>query len=142
MTGNEPPSSFDLDRYRALKTVTTYRPELDLVVLTPDGSPAASALGWYDDHSRSMLFEPVGTSPTHARRGLAQAVCAAVMTAAEDLGATQAVVGPRGDDAHPTARRLYRSLGFREGPGLPAGAGAGLGAGRACGGDGRLRSSP
>lgn len=112
LTGNEAQSSFTLDKYRAMKAVTIYRPELDLVVLAPDGSPAAFALGWHDDCSQSMLFEPVGTSPEHARRGLSQAVCGAVMTRARDLGATQAVVGPRGDDAYPAPRRLYRSLGF------------------------------
>ncbi|MFD2080231.1 hypothetical protein SAMN05421678_110189 [Actinopolymorpha cephalotaxi] len=112
VTGDEPHSGFTLDKYEAMKAVTLYRPELDLVVMAPDGSPAAFALGWYDDRSRSVLFEPVGTSPEHARRGLSQAVCVAVMTKARELGATQAVVGPRGDDAYPAPRRLYRTLGF------------------------------
>ncbi|MGH8967994.1 MAG: GNAT family N-acetyltransferase [Actinomycetes bacterium] len=110
--GDEPPSSFTLDRYRMVKSVSIYRPELDLVVLAPDGRPAAFALGWHDSRSRSVLFEPVGTSPSHSRRGLSQAVCTAVMSAARDLGATQAVVGPRCDAAYPAPRRLYESLGF------------------------------
>lgn len=112
LTGNEAQSSFTLDKYEAIKAVTIYRSELDLVVLAPDGSPAAFALGWHDPRSESVLFEPVGTSPEHARRGLSQAVCLAVMTKAQDLGATQAVVGPRGDDAYPAPRCLYHSLGF------------------------------
>ena len=112
VTGDEPQSSFTQDKYRAMKAIGLYRPELDLVIVTADGSPAAYALGWLDSQSHSMLFEPVGTSPEHARRGLSQAVCTAVMTAARDLGATQAVVGPRGDNAYPVPRRLYQSLGF------------------------------
>ena len=112
VTGDEPSSSFSASRYRALREVSIYRPELDLVALTPDGAPAAFALGWYDERSRSVLFEPVGSSPDHARRGLSRALCTAVMTAACELGATQAVVGPRGDDAYPAPRALYGSLGF------------------------------
>lgn len=95
-----------------MKAVRIYRPELDLVIVAPDGNPAAFALGWYDTHSRSMLFEPVGTSPDYARRGFSRAACTAVMQAARDLGGTQVVVGPRGDDLYPAPSRLYTSLGF------------------------------
>lgn len=112
VTGDEPPSSFTLDKYRAMKSVSIYQPELDVVVLASDGSPAAYALGWLDPGSGSVLFEPVGTAPEHARRGLAQAACLAVMNAARDLDASVAVVGPRGDDAYPAPRRLYESIGF------------------------------
>lgn len=113
ITGNEPPSSFSIDKYQRMKRVSIYRPELDLMVLAADGSPAAFALGWLDPRSRSVLFEPVGTAPEHGRRGLSAAVCTAIMIAASGLGATRAVVGPRGDDAYPLPNRLYTSLGFR-----------------------------
>lgn len=112
VTGDEPPSGFTLDKYRTMKRVSIYRPELDLVVCSSDGRPAGFALGWFDHRSGSVLFEPVGTSPDHARRGLSRAVCSAVMWAARDLGAVQSVVGPRGDAAYPAPRRLYESLGF------------------------------
>lgn len=112
VTGDEPPSSFTVDKYRAMKSVSIYQPELDLVVLDSDGSPAACALGWLDPASGSVLFEPVGTTPEHARRGLSQAACLAVMNRARDLDASVAVVGPRGDDAYPAPRRLYESIGF------------------------------
>jgi ribosomal protein L37E len=39
-------------------------------------------------------------------------VCTALLNAATALGATQAVVGPRGDRAYPVPKRLYQSLGF------------------------------
>lgn len=113
VSGQEPGSTFSVAKYRALQSVSIYRPELDLVVLADCGTPAAFALGWLDGTSGSVLFEPVGTSPEHAREGLARAACQAVMTAARDLGATQAVVGPRGDDAYPAPRLLYASMGFR-----------------------------
>lgn len=109
---NEPPSSFSTRKYQAMKDISIYRPGLDLVVLAPDGAPAAFALGWLDVRSRSLLFEPVGTSPAHARRGLSLSVCATLMHTAKGLGARQAIVGPRGDDAYPIPRHLYTSLGF------------------------------
>lgn len=112
VTGDEPPSSFTVDKYRAMKSVSIYQPELDLVVLASDGSPAAYALGWLDPGSGSVLFEPVGTAPEHARRGLSQAACLAVMSAARELGASVAAVRPRGDDAYAAPRRLYESIGF------------------------------
>jgi hypothetical protein len=31
-----------------------------------------------------------------------------------DAGATQAIVGCRGDDAYPVPKRLYQSVGFSE----------------------------
>ena len=69
ITGEEPPNSFDHATYAALKGLSIYRPELDLVALAADGVPAAFALGWYDEASRSVLIEPVGTAPQHTRAG-------------------------------------------------------------------------
>jgi hypothetical protein len=41
-------------------------------------------------------------------------LCAEILRAARDLGAIQAVVGPRGDDAYPVPRRLYEGLQMRQ----------------------------
>lgn len=112
VTGEESPSSFTLEKYREMKTSGIYRSDLDLVVVTDDGEPVSTALGWLDEGSRSVLFEPVGTVPGHARKGLSRAVCCAVMNVARGLGASRAVVGPRGDEAYPVPRRLYESIGF------------------------------
>jgi GNAT superfamily N-acetyltransferase len=114
VTGTEPGSGYSADRHRAVLASPVHRPELDLVAVAPDGSFAAFGLGWLDDHSGSLLFEPVGTDPGHARRGLARALCAHMLRVARDLGAGQAVVGPRGDDGYPVPRRLYAGLGMRE----------------------------
>ena len=43
---------------------------------------------------------------------LPAAVCLTLLRAAAEPGATQAVVGTRGDDAYPVPMRLYDSLGF------------------------------
>nr|WP_281380950.1 GNAT family N-acetyltransferase [Nocardioides panaciterrulae] len=85
-----------------------------MVAVGADGDLAAYALGWLDERSQSLLFEPVGTDPAHSGRGLARALCAQMLHVARDLGAHTAVVGPRGDAGYPLPRRVYEGLGMRE----------------------------
>ena len=114
ITGTENESSYSAVKQRRVMGSPDYRQELDIVVEAGDGSFAAYALGWLDEQHGAVLFEPVGTHPAHSRRGLARAVCSELLLRARDLGATQAVVGPRGDDGYPLPRRLYEGLGMRE----------------------------
>lgn len=114
VTGDERGSSYSAGKHEAVTATPPYREELDLVVEASDGTLAAFGLGWLDPRSGSVLFEPVGTAPEHARRGLARALCTEILRIARDLGATQAVVGPRGDDAYPAPRKLYEGLRMRE----------------------------
>ena len=114
VTGDEPGSSYSIDKHRAVIETAVYRPELDLVAVGPDGNLVAHALGWLDEGSHSLLFEPVGTDPAHSGRGLARALCARMLYAARQLGAEEAVVGPRGDTGYPLPRRVYEGLGMRE----------------------------
>ncbi|SDU85884.1 GNAT family N-acetyltransferase [Jiangella alkaliphila] len=97
--------------YRGVMRAPSYRPELDWLVLAPDGTPAASALAWVD--GEIAVLEPVGTDPRHRRRGLAAAATLAALSAASDLGAKHARVCARGDDGYPAARAAYEALGFR-----------------------------
>lgn len=90
-----------------------YRGALDLVAVATDGSFAAYGLGWLDADSGSVLLEPIGTDPDHGQRGLARAICAELLRRARELGATQAIVGLRGDDGYPVPRRVYKGLGMR-----------------------------
>ena len=114
VTGAEPASGYSMGKHRAAMTTPVYRPELDLVAVAANGDFAAYALGWLDERHGCVLFEPVGTDPSHAGRGLARAVCAEVLRVARDLGATQAIAGPRGDDGYPVPRRLSNRLGMQE----------------------------
>ena len=114
VTGAEPGSGYSLAKHHAVLSAPVYRPELDLVAVAPDGSFAAFGLGWLDAVNGCVLFEPVGTDPAHARRGLARALCGEILRVARDLGATQAVVSARGDDGYSVPRRLYLGLGMRE----------------------------
>jgi GNAT superfamily N-acetyltransferase len=114
VTGGEPGSLYSQEIHRTVMASPLYRGELDLVAVAEDGSFAAYGLGWLDPCSGCVLFEPVGTDPGHGRRGLARALCAEILRRARDLGATQAIVGPRGDHSYPVPRRVYAGLGMHE----------------------------
>jgi ribosomal protein S18 acetylase RimI-like enzyme len=114
VTGQESGSSYSLAKQEAVMASPLYRRELDLVVEDADGYLAGYGIGWLDPVSKSLLFEPIGTDPGHGGRGLAKALCSEMLRRAVALGATEAVVGPRGDNAYPLPRRVYEGLGMRE----------------------------
>jgi len=90
-----------------------YRRDLDLVVEAPSGEIAAFACLWYDDVTRAVCYEPVGTMPEYQRRGLAKAVIAEGMRRAKEMGATLVTVG--GGESNPPAEALYASALGKEG---------------------------
>ena len=54
------PSRVTEESYARVMAEWPYRPDLDFVVVAPDGSFASYALGWVDEANRTGLFEPVG----------------------------------------------------------------------------------
>jgi GNAT superfamily N-acetyltransferase len=108
------PSSLTEEKYAAAMSAWPYRADFDFVVEAPDGSLAASALGWYDGANRVGEFEPVGTHSAHRRLGLARAVMLFGMQRFRAAGATHAIVGCRGDADYPIPKLVYESIGFRE----------------------------
>jgi ribosomal protein S18 acetylase RimI-like enzyme len=108
------PSHVDEESYRAITVAWPYRSDLDCVAVAPDGSFVAFCLVWLDERNAVGEMEPVGTHPGHRRRGLGSAVCLEALSRLRDAGATSAIVSARGDDAYPSARALYASIGFRE----------------------------
>jgi GNAT superfamily N-acetyltransferase len=98
--------------YRRLMATPPYRPALDHVVVSGSGEWVASCCVWWDESTGVALVEPVGCVPEHRGRGLAAAASVSALTAARELGATEGLVCPRGDDDHPGPARLYRRLGF------------------------------
>ncbi|MFB4316130.1 GNAT family N-acetyltransferase [Actinomadura sp. 21ATH] len=107
------PSKVTGAAYERLMGIWPYRNELDWLVEAPGGTPAAFCLVWADEHNREAVLEPVGTDPGHRRRGLASAAILAALRTARDLGMETARVAARGDDAYPSARATYASVGFR-----------------------------
>ncbi|WP_189220166.1 MULTISPECIES: GNAT family N-acetyltransferase [Streptomyces] len=100
------------ERHARMRSMWPYRPELDLIVISPAGDAVAYCQGWYDETNRIGEFEPVGTHPEHRRLGLARAVCTAVLHAFADAGGDHATVYCRGDAAYPVPKQLYESIGF------------------------------
>ncbi|MFH9419157.1 GNAT family N-acetyltransferase [Streptomyces sp. NPDC017529] len=100
------------ERHARMRSTWPYRPELDLIVVSPAGDVVAYCQGWYDEANSIGEFEPVGTHPGHRRLGLARAVCTAVLHAFADVGGHRATVYCRGDAAYPVPKQLYESMGF------------------------------
>jgi len=95
--------------YANFQTAPCYRPELDLVVVAPDGTFAATAGVTIDELNNYAEFEPVCTHPEHQRKGLARAVMAAGLRNLRRLGIKKVYVGA-GDN--PPANALYVHMGF------------------------------
>lgn len=106
-----PGSTMTEEKYRFCQTRPLYRPALDTIVVGPDGSVAAFALGWLDPLTVAVELEPVGVHPDHQRRGLGRAVCRATLRAAAGLGAQQILIAAEADN--PAANALYASLGLK-----------------------------
>jgi ribosomal protein S18 acetylase RimI-like enzyme len=102
------------DSYARLMRTWPYRDDLDFVVEAPDGTLVASTIGWYDEENRVGEFEPVGTHPDYRQKGIGRALMLFGCHRFREAGATNAIVGCRGDDDYPIPKKLYESAGFRE----------------------------
>lgn len=89
----------------------SFRRDLDLVAVAPDGTLAAYVGIPYDAHNNLGIFEPVCTHPAHRRLGLAQSLMTEGLIRLKALGAASVIVET--GDAVP-ANRLYESMGFDE----------------------------
>ena len=96
--------------YKNVQRVPIYRHDLDIVAVSPDGELAAFCTVWFDNVTRTAVFEPVGTHPAHQKRGLGKAVMSEGLRRAQKLGATLATVSSYSTGAH----ALYHSMGFTE----------------------------
>ncbi len=104
------PSRMSLEKHRRVMALPTYRPDLDLVVVAPDGSFAAFCIVWYDAANRAGTFEPVGCHPDHQRRGLSRTLMYEGLRRLKQLGAQAAHVNSFDE---PAAVGLYQAVGFR-----------------------------
>jgi GNAT superfamily N-acetyltransferase len=96
--------------YKNVQRVPLYRRDLDIVAVASDGELAAFCTVWYDQITRTAVFEPVGTHPNHQKRGLGKAVMTEGLRRAEKLGASLATVSSYSTGAH----ALYESMGFTD----------------------------
>ncbi len=104
------PSKFTVEGYRQLRSSPGYDPQLDLVIVAPDGKIAANTICWHDEVNRSGEFEPVGTREAYRGHGLAKALLYEGMRRLQERGCEIAYVSTTED--REAACRLYLSAGF------------------------------
>jgi mycothiol synthase len=108
---NEPDTAYQgWEWYLNVQRGPLYRRDLDLVAVAADGTLAAFCTVWFDDVTRTAVFEPVGTHPDYHRRGLGKAVMTESLRRAARLGATLATVSSYSAGAH----ALYTAVNFRD----------------------------
>jgi hypothetical protein len=56
--------------YGNIQSAPLYRRDLDIVAVAPDGEIASFCTIWYDDVTRTAMYEPVGTVPTNTKTAL------------------------------------------------------------------------
>ena len=105
------PSTYERTQHDAVVAMPDFRYDLVPIVRRSDGELAAYCISWWDPRSRSLEIEPLGTHPSHRRRGLARAIVREVMRRAWTLGASYVLVW--GTTENPEAKALYESAGMR-----------------------------
>jgi mycothiol synthase len=103
-------SGFTVQVYEQIRAAPVYDPELDLVVVAPDGKYAACCICWADIENRVGLFEPVGTRFAYRRLGLARALNLEGLRRLHAKGMTSALIGTAAFNE--PARATYLSCGF------------------------------
>lgn len=86
--------------FESLYTAPDYHPELDLVVVRPDGKYVACTIGWIDTENRLATVEPLGS----IQLGMGREVLMEALRRMRDMGAVTAHM-----DA---GLKYYRSVGF------------------------------
>jgi len=106
-------------RQLAVMNMPHYDPQLDLMVMAPDGTPAAGCICWEDPVNRVALFEPVGTRPQFRRQGLATALMLGGFQRLRERGMQAALVlavhpGKEENSTEFTSSRfVFEAVGFQ-----------------------------
>ncbi len=97
-------------RTRTLR-MPSYRPELDLVISSPDGSLAGFCVGWLHPSHSIAQIEPLGVHPRFHLHGLGRILLLEILRRFKEHGATHAIVETYGDRT--PARYAYEAVGFQ-----------------------------
>lgn len=106
-------------RQLAVMNMPHYDPQLDLMIIAPDGTPAAGCICWVDPVNHVGLFEPVGTRPQFRRQGLATALMLGGLQRLRERGMQAALVlgAHPGEEEKSTeftsSRFVYEAVGFQ-----------------------------
>src|SRR5262245_19815435 len=108
--GIDATSSFDHVRFLRLASSPVYRPELDIAVVSPDGTYISGATCWVDAASGVGLTEPVGTRVEWRGKGLSRAVNLEGVRRMQELRMHTAVIQTA--DFNLSAQATYLGSGY------------------------------
>lgn len=94
--------------YRGKSSSPHYFPNLDLMVISPEGQPAAAALIWPYPETGAGEIDPLGTHPDHRRMGLARALVLESFTQMQRLRLNLVYIAS--DAENHAVNALYASL--------------------------------
>lgn len=104
---------FNQDVFQKFYETSTYRKELDLVVMSPDHHIVALCSGRYDNKNRLVTIEAVSCYHQYRKRGISKALILHLLNVAKKLGAEKATVYTAMPEKHPAPNNLYESIGFK-----------------------------
>ncbi|MGQ9548099.1 MAG: GNAT family N-acetyltransferase [Roseiflexus sp.] len=108
------PSRMSIARYRAVMHAPGYRPDLDLIAVTVDGTVAAFCTLWFDPINRVGEIEPLGCRTAHRHRGLARTLVLEGLRRLQGYDARRVMVFYGSEPEDQPAQHFYASLGFVE----------------------------
>lgn len=92
---------------------STYRKELDLVIMGPNHEVVALCSGRYDEKNKMASIEAVSCYHEHRKQGLSKVMISYFLNEAKKLGAKKITVYTGMPEKYPAPNRLYESLGFK-----------------------------
>ncbi|MGD7024852.1 GNAT family N-acetyltransferase [Rossellomorea vietnamensis] len=99
--------------FNKMYETSTYRPQLDLVVLDNENEVAALCSGRYEEKNKLVTIEAVSCFHQYRRKGISKALLVHLLNEAKELGASKATVYTAMPEKHPAPNRLYESAGFQ-----------------------------
>ena len=103
--GDEPPT-IDYEGRKKQQSIPSYRKDLNIIVVAPDGNYVAYAGTWFVARNKYAYIEPVCTDPDYRRRGLGKAALLEGIRRCSELGEQVAYVG--------SIQPFYQALGFKK----------------------------
>ncbi len=101
-----------LEALRLLESkATTYRQDLDLALINPEGTFVGISTGWFDAENRIGFIDPLGARSGQRRSGLGKIIFTQALSALKDIGATHVFLRNSSDN-HP-AVRFYDTIGMK-----------------------------
>jgi len=97
------------EHFIKMEQAPLFRPDLELMTQYEDGTLTSFCVVWYDEITKSGMFEPVATHPDHRRLGLGKAMLLEGLRRLQSMGAERAFVESYGDHR----KAFYNSAGFQ-----------------------------